>query len=563
MSKQRNGKGRNQSNRKGFDKGKKFDGDKTGSETKFVKGEPNSKEPTPTSNDPSWYTTSPQLTEDTASISFNTPAGYALPHGVDRVDNGFSITVPGIATIQCLHGPGPSRNVESAVNIAARTLYSFVRHVNSGASNYDPNNLQMYLLAADEAYAWLSTLIRLYGTAMYYNSRNRYVPKFLTQALGFDSDVIKDLPRLRTAINMFIRGLGSLCVPADITIFQRHMFLYGNIFMDGDNDKAQLYAVVPYTIRRYNDTAVPAILEADDRIGPELYRQGTGSTRLNINQIESICDDILNDLLGSEEIGIMSGDILKAYGEGGLHTLSMLQPDFEVAPLRDDEFEHQIMNATLWAEFSNYDITTNDDLDEGYVKYWPTVHVSAPVHKDSEDYDDQAMFTIRTVSLNKILNVYGTEHPDASRVTYMTRCASLANAYGPLTKTSNMIELTLNAFGSELFGTMTVFRTTVDNHGNINGVRSIGIRTVNIDYGTDVNNLERISCLSSFNYHPTVYVMEFKQAPTATSSGIPHDFAVIQQFENYTSIATDVLDRIHDATILSMWNVPQLGLYRG
>ena len=106
-------------------------------------------------NDVSWYSKNPALLESVGKLSFGNPLGATFNLSNDQLTVDLAddeARVPGIAVINTVPGPGEGHDFTSAANIAARNIYSFVRHANSGHSNYDSVDLMLYLLAMDEAY---------------------------------------------------------------------------------------------------------------------------------------------------------------------------------------------------------------------------------------------------------------------------------------------------------------------------------------------------------------------------------------------------------------------------
>lgn len=112
-------------------------------------------------NDPGWYEVSPELTRDVASIPFNIITGSGLPKvnvpnsgtTIAMLGNDFSdCALPGVFAIRYVPTIGTSAGPTSAVNVAGRSIYSWVRHQNSGHSNYEAVDLLDYILAMDSIY---------------------------------------------------------------------------------------------------------------------------------------------------------------------------------------------------------------------------------------------------------------------------------------------------------------------------------------------------------------------------------------------------------------------------
>lgn len=177
-------------------------------------------------NDISWYQKNPDLLRAAGNLSF----ANALGSGIDLTNANCTAKlandeqrIPGIAIVHTITGPGLSRDATSGVNIAMRNLYSFVRHANSGHSNYDPVDLMLYLLAMDEAYMVYYRAVRAYGAMFTFNTVNRYAPKALVEALGFDyEDINSNLATFRYAINAFAARINAYAVPTNMPLFKRH-----------------------------------------------------------------------------------------------------------------------------------------------------------------------------------------------------------------------------------------------------------------------------------------------------------------------------------------------------
>ena len=107
-------------------------------------------------NDWRWYAQNEQLLKDTASFSYNYPLGSLVQRtatGKEPVD---TTAIPGIMAVHVSPAFGGSDSRTSPINVAMRNIYSFVRHANSGHTNYDAPDLAIYLMAMDSCYSFLS-----------------------------------------------------------------------------------------------------------------------------------------------------------------------------------------------------------------------------------------------------------------------------------------------------------------------------------------------------------------------------------------------------------------------
>lgn len=327
------------------------------------------------SNDPAWYANDPSLLRDAASIPFSwatgTKVGLFKSESITTIDEtptldkdkvvriGEELVVPGVMAIHLSPWFGYSENQTDPLNIAATSLYSFVRHANSGSANYDAPDLMLYVMAMSQAYSYINFMIRVYGTAMLYVQRNRYIPSALLTAMGVDyQNVQENLAQFRFNINVLINKLSSMAVPADFSLFNRQAFLYQNIYTEGTSIKDQMYMYVPDSFWMYNVTkGQPGSLIAVPFDTTSLYAN-PDHTLLTVEDLNSYGQLLLDSILLSEDLNIMSGDILKAYGSDRIMKLTSLQPDYVVMPFFDIAVLEQMKNATLMGPVSSL-VTTN------------------------------------------------------------------------------------------------------------------------------------------------------------------------------------------------------------
>lgn len=320
-------------------------------------------------NDISWYQKNPDLLRAAGNLSFANALGSGINLSNANCKLGLAADeqrIPGIATIHTITGPGLSRSANSGVNIAMRNLYSFVRHANSGHSNYDPVDLMLYLLAMDEAYMAYFRAVRAYGAMFTFNTLNRYAPKALVEALGFDyEDINKNLATFRYAINAYAARINAYAVPTNMPLFKRHAWLFSSIYTDENVSKAQIYA---FTTDHY-------------RIYDEKYSKGgrlvakAWKPKLKVEDWISVANEIADPITTSEDLGIISGDLIKAFGRENLHTLATLADNYVVLPTYVPEVMDQIHNlqAVGDVELASNNIEQDPTIGKGNLIYDPII----------------------------------------------------------------------------------------------------------------------------------------------------------------------------------------------
>lgn len=475
-------------------------------------------------NDSSWYRADSQLMKDAANLSFATTMG--LPFDLADADGGIATvkaedTMPGIMTMYTIPTFGPLTDWSSPFNVAVRDMYTYIRHANSGHSNYDASNLGMYLIAYDSAATFYAWMVRLYGLTRTVLVQNAYTPKDLVTAAGGNySSLVTDLAALRGYINSYAVRLNAMKVPSKWHILERHMWQYTHVFADSPTNKASFYVFRPAGLWRYELNADPTLT------GMEVYGL-TG--QYTLNQIKSFGENTLNSVLNDEDFNIMSGDILKAYGENTF-SLNLISEDYAVMPVYDQEVLMQIHNASLILSPSEeyIDVTLLDkfsikeDLSE-------TTNVGALLM--TADLTTDATNQNLTASLafccmKRLLDV-PSPTPDSVMVCTATRFMVNAKALASSVR--------LTDFGTEII--VGAFLMTSPNSSNI-GTSSGMFNTYDLE---------------KFDWHPYIYRGEANaDRGTIVSTQMSGLYGDI---DNYAVISHQTLSNIHRAALLGMFEM--------
>lgn len=340
-------------------------------------------------NDVRWYAANPQLIKDTASYPFQFPLG--TKHNMGGTDTYISgSAVPGVCTIHWDPSIGMANDEVDSVNIAMRNIYSFIRHANSGKTNYEAPDLMLYLLAMSDILGYHAALKRIYGVAMTYSHTNRYVPKAVVEALGVDYDDIQlHLCDLRSYINTFAVRIGSFCIPASMSYIARHVWMNSHIYVDSDQDKPQIYAYVQDHFFKFGLDETPAGMLSFEAFNPRQAKtiasfrvDDADAKGLTFSELAALGDKLLAPIIVSEDFGIMSGDILKAYTPSEVYRVELIPENYTVMAEYSEEVLDQINNATLFGINSSSigvgnpaSVTQTTGLNQGYLQenhpiYW-------------------------------------------------------------------------------------------------------------------------------------------------------------------------------------------------
>lgn len=500
-------------------------------------------------NDVAWYATTPSLLIDAASIPFSQSVGtkYTFDHK-DRY-------VPGIMTFKMIPIIGDSQSPNSPVNIASTALYSFVRHANSGSANYDSPDLMQYVMAVAQVYSYINFLQRIYGTMTLYSHSNRYLPRALVYASGVDfDDVQASLANFRYAINVLIHKAASLACPADLTYFRRLAFLFSGIYSEGESVKSQLYMNVPVGFLQYAESTEGAPTLSLSRLRP------FGSTDLlTTKELLDYGAKLLNPLLSSESINIMSGDILKAYGQNILK-LTPLGDIYTVIPVTDLTVLEQMQNMDILPDglINTYGVTQNNSSVSAGPFVSSTVRIAMNDNL-ARMYENHLLTTILT-------------QPGPGDVIERTRgMVTLGEETGATgAKLRNVYS------GSDICVGCTVWRHYTSNTGTVelgstdiqqiyymvnkSGFGSLSDTEKADDYQYLMNLITMHCGLENFKFHPKVFYANGTNNTSATATDWSYqDMAV--DIDNYALISRTDLDRMNEAALLALFNVPSIARF--
>jgi hypothetical protein len=486
-------------------------------------------------NSPEWYAASPQLLKDAASLAFSEPLGsnYILSNNASGSWVG-SLTdrVPGVMTLTYAPSIGVANAGSDSINIAARNIYSFVRYANAGHINYNSPDLMMYLLAMDQIYSFYAWMVRTYGALSVYSIKNRYLPDTVVRAMNADAvDLRKNLANFRYYINVFAVKAGSLCVPATMSYMARHMWMNSNVFADSLSLKSQLYVFNPDGFWQYTPIA-------ESTGGNLTYKTFTPVSLglFTLTDIMTFGDALLGAVISDEDCGIMSGDILKAFGLGNLVQLGQVPENYAVIPAYVPEVLTQIHNATIngtpytQTGVSTFNVSQSNDL----ITFNPVTQTTTGMNIDNKLFD------------------MPMDAPEAADVMVASRLTVL-----PKDTTYNGVTLkwhsTFLDMGTEIITRGDILRLNTD--GSIGTPLTFG-NVLNISSSTVTStDVELIAALEKFDWHPGLYI-------ATGSGGQPVAltlYDIMEDLTNYTVIAKSDLTKMHTTAVLSEFAVPLMG----
>lgn len=518
-------------------------------------------------NDVSWYAKDAQLLKDTASFPFSVPAGAVLHlNRNSQYMQGLDYAVPGIMSFKMKPCIGKADNPNDAINIAARNIYTFVRHQNSGHTNYESADLMMYLIAMGEIYSFHSWCVRAYGIARLYQQTNKYLPTALLEAMGFDPSVALDLPRFRNLINLTRRKFAATAVPNSMPYINRRIWLYSGIYADAPGPKAQMYLFKPagFYIYKFGE------------LGKLVWTPIAAGHKATLQSLEGMASKMIDPIMMDEDMGIMSGDILKAFGDSGIYKVAEMPEDYEIVPTYSAEVLSQIHNMTIWKDQdevginAEWDITQNADIGGGYLTTKNTI-VSTKSKFGTADAPDGTALPSYGYAGERLIDLH-SEHPTPEEVMVATRCTTAASSIKSEVTSTKGVKFTysLSEVGADICLSADVYTYGISG--------SLSISKANptfCSHATTVNDIlngkdtipshivRRICQSTNFNDGPmTVLGSTALSDPTVFEPGAKESGeAYVGDLDVYTPITPDELGRMHDIAMMSMFDVPMMGAW--
>lgn len=502
-------------------------------------------------NDAAWYGSNSFLVNDSASLAWSTPIGSPTTSLAEGVNYNYAIGQPGIMTLDIIPVLGYSEDNTSAVNIAARNVYSFVRHVNSGHANYDAPDLMLYMMALDSAYSFLCWMTRTYGYLMLYSMYNRYLPDALLAANHVDaSDLRSHITDLRAFINMYTVKLGSLVLPASMPVTARHCWMYSGFYADSPNMKAQLYQYAPVGFYRYDELNGAGKLVFE----PLVTKGSTGKDiLLKFSDITAYATKLLNSIVTSEDCAIMSGDILKAFGPEGIIKLPYLEETYVILPTYSVEVLSQIQNATVLGghfdpnDFEITQVVSTDPRTGGAIvqkpRFQPTLGSVTHTKPLYANFNGP-----------RYMYQFGDQDDPSQNMV-----SSRLMVFGKPDFQGDKAYVNLTTVGTEVVTSARI--TTLNTDGSIYIHPGASMLSY-ADSAQGFMALAIYACMvAKFSFHPSIafysafYFKDDVQKEATTLLGIMDDVS------NYTTVTEDVIKRMHDTALLSLYNVPIMGTF--
>lgn len=499
--------------------------------------------------DPTFYEVSSAITDSVANVPFNVfpgtreqvlnPSIFPAATNVAITDNS-SRSTPGALAISYSIAPGTSASATSALNIASKALYTWVRHRNSGKTNYESSDLMLYVLAMQEAYIGWMELVRAWKVAATYEMMNRNVPEVLCRTLGIDGDDFRNnISNYRGQINLLACKLSSLAVPKTFKNIEALGYYASVIFADSDSATSQYYAFVRRGYRVFDPTT-----------------EGGGSLRWKpcrvtghyltgqefIDQVNEMVDVLISD----EDINIMSGDMVRAFSADDLYILKELEEAATVPIVYDIDILQQIENSMTTP-------TATDIASSAYNDALSITQNSNVLYFTGESFmldgsNIPASLYYQILTGQYYYNSHDRDGASSKEtLEWMQLMQSVENV-----STASENSYTLNV------GLVYVHSYSLHFWAYpASGTPSL----TSYEFGTCYNGGIGYACkIDKFDWHPILYPYASEAVGAITSIKFYGSFADLKR---YTLVSQSVVSRIHDSATMGALGALLLSKYKG
>lgn len=490
------------------------------------------------SNDSSWYTRNSQLALDAGRLAFTWPTGapvdWAYPSPATIFDtDGTKSRFPGVLELPFYPTFGFANSADDPLNVSSANVYHWVRHENSGHTNYDHTDLMLYLMAMDSVYCWYQHLVRIYGAVNLFAQRNRNLPFAIFKALNVDyNDILSNLADFRAYINVTALKIGSMVVPNTMPLYYRHMWMSSGIYSDSPSIKSQFYLFRPAAVGIYNEKSSSAGGFLQSYIIPT-------STPDTFATLKTVMDSLIAPIIASEDCNIMSGDIKKAYGDN-LFQIAQISDGYTVVPDYSEEVLRQIQNATILQTVSyNNGKIIDQDIDKNIL-------VSS--------------YKLRIASAaagGKRILTGSSEDPSPEEVLVSSRLMVTGEVQNVVVSDTPQWEFVNPSVGTEVIANAHIH--TIDSNYADYGVKYAIAHIASGYLGNIIpKTLTILSLLSFFNYHPMVNIARVNK-DSGTNLTVAEEIYPIFDVDNYAVLDDHDVAKLHNTALLSLLDVPQLG----
>lgn len=538
-------------------------------------------------NDITWYNRNPELVKSAASIPFAAILG--LPVFNNELE---SQAVPGVMAIAWTPAFGTGAK-PTAMNQASDSAYSFITHANSRNTSWTAPDGFVLTSAGFQVFGMIASMMRAYGTVKLYQEQDRYLPDALLSAQGFiPADFRQNLGQIWFDLNNMVEQSKQIWIPNKYPLIEKYFWMNSNVFKDAEGARAQMYLYVQNGYLQFSETAAETgsslqLLQLDGKVFNPADRQFTWA------QWKKAFQQLISALIESEDRGIIYGDILKAYGAESLYGLPAIPADYTIAIQYNAEVLMQIENVILTDYTVGRLVQKEEDL------YPVPAHIGSNGVLSEASNPSAYNRDVYGTPYFGVMNIHVPEQPSPDMVMEMTRAMTLGSVAsnvmtltfatgtteGGIPATSADLVLIPSAIGSEAYNRIYIWKYAPVTVMEVTKLTLQQEQLLQTDYPfrnfggskttpPDFIKRQRQALLDimAFDWHPFLYDMD--QLPDGDEDGVnisPLDPSNLKKgqilykpnnvygdFDNYTTISTAELRKLHDVALFSLYGVPHI-----
>jgi hypothetical protein len=432
--------------------------------------------------------------------------------------------------------------------LATRQIYADIRVANAGGVNYAAQDLMMYMLQFRELVAWYYNAARAYATMGMADVFNRYKPKALVQALGFDyDDLIANSAAFNYAINNISTRLNAFCVP-NKNIFVHTAKMFSNIYTDAETMKNQAIIFRPAGYRVLDQTGIHGgslIYHSFNYYDNDPEYHG-----ITVDIFVRIMEEMLRGIEDNSDVAIMCGDIVKRYGSDILRITPIPQfilPDM----IHSENVLHQVKNMRWlvknWIDWdnddTNFNVTQDPTLEgRGLLEYMPTVAWKRDVMQTAKTI----FSNIGYLQADSAILYFTKDVPNPlDFIEYSRFMFTLQDSAATQNKT------VLDSFGVDIVVDVHVYTYRDSGLEAPTLLPAIRIPMTNSQQAV-VDQFRQIARVSAFDYAPMVCAIPTNNDYTEVTGEIE----TVGEVKNFAILDHMNIRNMNDTAVLSLWLVP-------
>lgn len=486
-------------------------------------------------NDASWYGDD-VIINNVANIPFTNANGFPVAISGSQ-SKAATVRTPGICVLKMAPAIGYSMTNTSPINVASRNLYSYIIKGKSGAAPFDHSDMMMYLLAMDSIYAAYAWCARTYGLIRFFNQQDKYFPRAIVEASGFDyDDFLINISNYRYYLNYICNTVNKFYVPGVLDYMKRHFWLYSNVYMDEPVAHCQYYMYAPHGFYQLQISASDGyyLQYKDLNMGWGTFGKGLKFQGF-VNNMQAMID-VINT---NQDFSYISGYFLNAFGDGKAFSLTPIPEDLVTVPQYSAEVLEQMHNTEVSTMTAAEDSPTGKTFAKG---------LDIVTMNDVDDPNAGALLAAPKLQANNLnttfTSVLNFSHSDVKPGDVIVATRNCYVASGTWNNGDSKYDILISSCGSDIC--MGAYFT----YGFLNSSGSLEFKTEDGD--TVVTTNDGIGMLSAFHYSPRIML---------TSGTKPNEkYSYFGELANFTQLSEPQLTRMHDVAMQGLFDVPFVGI---